>query len=280
MKAQAILRLITVCSNPKMKRVEVNELYLHLNEKVKLYFEVHGSGEALLCLHGNRDSSAVYKNLAQALKKYFYLICPDLRGHGNSRYEGQPFAITDMVDDIILLLDQLAVERVSVLGHSLGSTLALLLALKQPDRVEKLVLIGAAASFEPPFKRPAVGQPITKEVIEEVHKAAEGYFFSEKHAEVKELILRGWASMPSEMHQMMVGIKHPDLHGILEKIKNPVLLICGQEDKVTPVAKAMELNQKLYDSRLLVIPDAGHFVFLEEEKKVFSAVISFLKERL
>lgn len=134
---------------------------MHLDEKVKLHFEVHGSGEALLCLHGNRDSSIVYKNLAEALKKDFYLICPDLRGHGNSRYNGQPFAITDMVEDIIELLDQLAVERVSILGHSLGSTLALLLALKQPDRVEKLILISAAASFEPPFKRPAAGQPIT-----------------------------------------------------------------------------------------------------------------------
>ena len=253
---------------------------MHLNEKTKINFEVYGSGEALLCLHGNRDSSAVYKKLAEAMKKDFCIICPDLRGHGGSKYTGQPFAITDMVEDMIALLDQLTVERVSILGHSLGSTLALLLALKQPERVEKLVLVGSAASFEPPFERPSVGQTITKEIVEKVHKAAETYFFTEKHAEVKEFILRGWASMPPAMHQLMVSIKHPDLTEVLERIKQPVLLLCGQEDKITPVSKSLELNQKLQNSRLLVIPEAGHFVFLEEENKVYKAVTSFLKEML
>lgn len=247
-------------------------------EKIKLNYNVYGQGEALLCLHGNRDSSAVFKDMAAAMRESFLVICPDLRGHGRSIYSGGPFTIYDMMEDITDLLGELGIEKVNIAGHSLGSTIAVLFASMQPERVNKMVLMSSAASFSPSFKRPQPGETITQDIIDKVNQIAADYFFTSGHNEVQKQIIEGWASMPAKMHEMMIHVKHPDLNPVLHKIKHPVLLICGQEDKITPVGKSLDLNSKLPNSRLLVIPGAGHFVFLEEGNKIYASVLSFLKE--
>lgn len=248
------------------------------SKNVKLYFNVEGKGEYILCLHGNRDSSIVYNGLVKKLKDNFTVICPDLRGHGKSFYNGDAFTLDDMVKDLINLLDYLNIKKISVIGHSLGSTLAVLLAAQQPDRIEKLVLMSSAASFKPSFKRPLPGTKITADIIKKTNDVAANYFFTEKHEEIKKFILKGWRQIPPRMHELMLEIKHPDLNPLLKEINQPVLLICGQDDKVTPVEKSIAIKNKLVNSILITIPEAGHFVFLEEEERTLSAIIPFLNE--
>jgi 3-oxoadipate enol-lactonase len=232
----------------------------------------------LLCLHGNRDSSRVFDPMIKRLAGQFDTVAVDLRGHGASDVPDHPFHIDDMVEDIRLLLDHLEVSKISLLGHSLGASLSILFASRYPNRVEKLILIGAAARFKPPFKRPAAGEKITPEMVEETNKRAAEYFFTPNHPEVKQQILEGWKNMPPQMHQLMIKVKHPELSPLLHMIRQPVLLICGAQDKITPLEASLELNWDLPDSRLLIIPHCGHFVFLEAEPKVTSHVAAFLQE--
>ena len=83
--------------------------------------------------------------------------------------------------------------------------------------------------------------------------------------------------MPPSMHEIMIQLKHPNLLPYLKNIKQPVLLLCGQDDKVTSVEQSLEINNLLIKSRLLVIPRTGHFVFLEADHKIIPPIISFLK---
>lgn len=233
----------------------------------------------VLCLHGNRDSSRVFASIRLAMEADIEVRSMDLRGHGRSPLPQYPFTIDDMVNDIRLELEKLtqpAPGRVCLLGHSLGATLSLMCAARFPASIERLVLIGAAASFTPSFKRPGGHETITPEMIAETNRRAAPYFFTTRHPEVQETILAGWQAMPPRMHEFMNRIKHPDLYPILDQIRQPVLLICGDADKITPLEKSVELNRLLPDSRLLVIPRAGHFVFLEEEQKITAPIISFL----
>lgn len=109
---------------------------------IPLHYSIQGAGEAVLCLHGNRDSSLVFGDLARALEPHYQVLRADLRAHGQSEYAGPAFTLEDMVDDILRLLDEQGLKQVSIIGHSLGSTLALLLSAREPDRVKKLVLMG------------------------------------------------------------------------------------------------------------------------------------------
>lgn len=109
---------------------------------IPLHCSIQGNGEAVLCLHGNRDSSLVFRDLAMALAPHYQVLCADLRAHGQSEYDGPAFTLEDMADDILRLLDEQGLKQVSIIGHSLGSTLALLLSAREPDRVKKLVLMG------------------------------------------------------------------------------------------------------------------------------------------
>jgi 3-oxoadipate enol-lactonase len=211
------------------------------------------------------------------MEKALDVTAMDLRGHGQSPIPGEPFSIDDLVNDTREALDRRNISgSVCLLGHSLGATLSLLFASRFPERVEKLVLISAAAGFTPSFKRPGVHETITPEMVVETNRRAAPYFFTEQHPGVQETILAGWQAMSPRMHEFMLRIKHPDLYPVLPQIQQPVLLICGDADKITPLEKSLELNRLLPDSRLLVIPGAGHFVFLEEELKIAAPIISFL----
>jgi pimeloyl-ACP methyl ester carboxylesterase len=231
----------------------------------------------VLCLHGNRDSSKVFAPMIGNLSSTCLVVSLDLRGHGDSDVPDQPFSIDDMVADIRLLLDHLELTSVSLLGHSLGASLSLLFSSRYPERVEKLVLMGAAPRFKPPFKRPAAGETITPQMVEETNRGAAAYFFTPNHPDVQQQILAGWKQMPPQMHQLMIKVKHPELFSLLHIIRQPVLLVCGGDDKITPLEASLELNRELPDSRLLVVPGSGHFVFLEEEPKVTPHVAVFVR---
>lgn len=102
------------------------------------------SGPPLLLLHGYTDSSRVWTILAPYLQDHRILI-PDQRGHGASDAPECCYAMSDFADDARLLLDALRVERAAVVGHSMGSMVAQVLAAEHPERITRLVLIGSTA---------------------------------------------------------------------------------------------------------------------------------------
>lgn len=113
----------------------------------------HGTGFPVLCLHGHPGRGRSLDVLATALAARFTTIAPDLRGYGRSR-TGQPFAMTDHLDDLEALLDREGIGRCLLLGWSLGGILALELILRQPQRYSGLILIASAArprSDHPPI---------------------------------------------------------------------------------------------------------------------------------
>lgn len=116
--------------------------YAEINS-VKLYYEVTGEGEPLLLLHGGLGGSDHFSKIISSLTESFKVITVDRRGHGRSYDNGGPYTYAAMADETAAFLDHLQLESVNVLGFSDGGVVGYHLASTYPDKVRKLVAVGA-----------------------------------------------------------------------------------------------------------------------------------------
>src|SRR4051794_40461887 len=110
---------------------------------INLYYERRGSGQPLILLHGGLGSGEMFGPTIALLADHHEVIAPDLQGHGRTADTDRPIDHRLMADDIAALIDHLGLEKPDVVGYSLGGGVALFVATKYPDKVNKLVLISA-----------------------------------------------------------------------------------------------------------------------------------------
>ena len=115
---------------------------------LKLYYELHGSGEALVMLHGGVGASEMFGSNLAALAADRQVIAVHLQGHGRTADIDRPLSYELMADDISAMLKYLRIERADILGYSLGGGVALQTAIRHPEMVRKLVVISAPARRE------------------------------------------------------------------------------------------------------------------------------------
>ena len=113
----------------------------------QLYFEVHGTGQPLLLLHGFSGSSQDWIPSLEQWGAKFQLILPDLRGHGHSGILSKPFRHEQAARDTFALLDHLGIRACNGVGISGGGNVLLHMATKQPDRIQAMVLVSATPYF-------------------------------------------------------------------------------------------------------------------------------------
>ena len=123
--------------------VQVNNINLH-------YLEYEDNGMPMLLMHGLTANAYAFGGLVAAgLGRHHHLYSVDLRGRGLSDHPAFQYSMEDHADDIIGLLDHLQIERVTLCGHSFGGLLSCYLAANFPDRVDKLIILDAAARMNP-----------------------------------------------------------------------------------------------------------------------------------
>jgi pimeloyl-ACP methyl ester carboxylesterase len=111
---------------------------------LKLYYEIHGTGEPLILLHGGLGATEMFREIMPALSKSRQVIAADLQGHGRTADIDRPISIPTMADDIAALIKYLKIEKADVMGYSLGGGVALHTAVRHPEIVKKLVVVSAA----------------------------------------------------------------------------------------------------------------------------------------
>ncbi|MEM9301061.1 MAG: alpha/beta hydrolase [Pseudomonadota bacterium] len=113
----------------------------------EIHFDVHGTGDAVVLIHGLGSSGADWAFQIPALRERFQVIVPDLRGSGLSGRPAGPYSIDGFADDLWVLIDHLGVERCSIVGFSLGGAVALAMALARPQACRQLVMINALPTY-------------------------------------------------------------------------------------------------------------------------------------
>lgn len=112
-----------------------------------MYYEVYGTGEPLVLLHGGLGLTSMFGDVLTQLAEHRQVIAADLQGHGRTADIDRPIRLETMGDDVAALIDHLGFEKVDVMGYSMGGGAALRTAIQHPALVRKLVLVSV------PFKR-------------------------------------------------------------------------------------------------------------------------------
>jgi 3-oxoadipate enol-lactonase len=219
-----------------------------------------------------------------ALEQRFRVVRYDTRGHGQSPVPAGPYTIDELADDVIALLDRLGIERVHLVGLSLGGMTAMRVAARNPDRVDRLAVLCTAAQFPPETAWHERATTVREEGSGAVAAAVVQRWFTAEylaaHDDIRAQSEAMVASTPAEGYAgCCEAIAALDLRAELGSITTPTLAIAGADDPATPPAKLDEIAAGVKDGRLLVIPHAAHLANAEQPDIVTSALIEHLEQR-
>jgi len=259
-----------------------------------IHYEIHGDGPRtpLLLIMGMGGTcqgwlSVTVPDLVRAGRP---CIIFDNRGAGQSEDPGGAFTTSEMAEDARALLDHLKIERAHVLGGFLGGMIAQELALAHPQRVSSLILVGTYARAD--AKRRAV-LDLWKRMVElgvpaEIRiKKRLCWTLGDATMEQEDLIdamwrfyLRDDAPMDDRVfaRQAEACIAHDALDRV-DRIDAPTLVVCGEGDILTPPHLSRQLVARIKDSRLVLLPNAGHLVAAELAPRFNRLVIRYLREQ-
>jgi proline iminopeptidase len=274
----------------------------------ELYFDVDGASlvpdgptmrenPVVLLLHGGPGfDHAYFKPSPSALTEASQLVYLDQRGQGRSaRSPVESCTIEQMADDAATFCRTLGIERPTVLGHSFGGFVALHLTLRHPEVVGSLILVDTAAASD---DMAGAMERLEARYGSEVRAAAEPVFggdFSEaamtdfmrlvapayvhdpdKVASVLEVWGRSSFNTEVAAHYFRNLAGLYDVRDRLGEIQVPTLVVVGEHDWLTPPSASRVIVEGIPGAELVVIPEAGHFSFIEQSEAHADAVRRYL----
>ena len=227
---------------------------------------------SILFVHGSGGDSHIWEEQLTHLPPDFCGIAIDLPGHGSSA--GDLLATVDagarLISELPALLN--LPRPLWLAGHSMGSAMAITAALDYPKQVDGLILIGSGARLRVlPQALAALKAGIMKlEFLKIGFSTATPAAIWEK--EVEALQKAG----PKIIHNDFLACDQYDRSADLAQITVPTLIIVGQDDLLTPLKYSEFLHEHIFSSKLVVIPEAGHYVMLEKPAETSQAITDFL----
>ncbi|MEV6756828.1 3-oxoadipate enol-lactonase [Streptomyces sp. NPDC051214] len=219
-----------------------------------------------------------------ALSEHFRLLRYDARGHGTSGVPDGPYSLDRLGRDVVELLDALGLQRVHVLGLSLGGIVAQWLGIHVPQRVERLVLSNTAAHLGPPSQW---DEPIAQLLqAPDMQATAEGFlhnWFPAHMLHGDNEVVEGFrrtllATRREGVAGSWAAVRDYDLRRTAALIPNPTLVIAGEHDTVTSADHGKELASIIPGARLTVLPTV-HLANIEGQEQFLDTVIAFLTEQ-
>lgn len=211
----------------------------------KMYCEIYGAGEPVLMIHGNGGSIAAFAHNIPYFDRKYEVIATDSRAQGKSRDDGPLLTFEMMADDEAALLDTLHVKAAFVIGWSDGGIVALLLAMRHPDKVIKLAATGA--NVQPDASAFAAGLWNRDKTNYEAGKRK--VMKTEKERNDWKLFMLDW--------------EQPNIpFSALGSIRCPSLIICGDHDAIS-VEHTVKIFRAIPKAALWVVPFSGHATLIQ-----------------
>jgi len=260
---------------------------------IDIYYETHGTGQPLVLIAGLGYPAWEWHRMVPHLAEFFQVITLDNRGVGKSSKPAGPYSASLLAADTIALLDQLGIQQAVIVGHSMGGFIAQEIAVTYPQRVSNLVL--CSTNFGGPHHIPitpeawgvlsdVTSDPVTRFKNGLVVSTAPS--FVEKNPEIIQQWLEWRIQNPVDLvgyqAQMAIGLgllaEAASFEHKLPAIKVPTLIVFGEHDKVVPAANASLLARQIPNSRVAILPSAGHFFPIETPEEAARIFVEFIHQ--
>ena len=250
-----------------------------------------GEGEPVLLLHGIPTWSFLYADVIPLLEPHCRVIAPDFLGHGwSDRRDRFDRSLIAQTDAVLALLDELGIERVTVVGHDTGGGVALILAIDHPERVARLVLSNVVgynswpigdmvALSDPSWREKSVSEVVdfvAEGLADGIHNAdrltpafREGIVAPYADEEGKISLIRN-ASALNTNHTMALVDRHAE-------ITAPTLVLWGQHDPWQTIVDGERLAEEIPDAQLVRV-EASHWIPQDAPVEFAERIVSFLRQ--
>lgn len=257
------------------------------NQNTSIYYEVYGVGQPLVLLAGLASDSQSWMSVVPELSKHFTLILPDNRGCGRTKCPVDEITIEKMAEDSVALIDYLGLNRVHLMGHSMGAMVAMQIATQHPEKVNRLVFAASTAKLSEKNKsliRDWVtywekGLPMELWFRNLFYWIFSPQFFENStivEESLKLAINYLWMQNIEQFEAQVETICQFDMEASLAKINNPTLIISGDQDILFPCEETEKMFQILPNHKSLILSNVAHSIFIEQAVTSVEAVINFL----
>lgn len=240
--------MIDATSRPsKSKFINANGITIH--------YQQSGAGDTLLLLHGNSESIQSFSKQIPELEKMFFVIAMDSRGQGYSTKDDKKMSYELMADDVIAFLEALKIKKVNILGWSDGGNIGLILAMKHPEKLKKLAVMGANLFNDKTSVEEKINKIVLKDRADLIAEKKESNKF---RIEMLDLLLNEPKINPEE----------------LKKIQCETLVMAGSKD-VIKEGHTKLIASKILKSKLVIFEKGTHYEPYENPKRFNQTVIDF-----
>lgn len=254
-----------------------------------LYYEEHGRGpQAVVFAHGLLLCCRQFDGQVNALRDRYRCVAYDARGHGQSEVTPDGYELDAQTEDAAALVRALGCGPCHFVGFSMGGFVGQRLAVRHPELLRSLTLVGSSAGREPNgWKFRLMGgaarvfglRALTPSVmpvqfgpdfLRDPHRATERTEWFERIAGMK---------LAGALRATDAVVRRPDFTPELDRVRVPTLIVVGEADRATPPAEARRLHAGIAGSELVVVPRAGHAVTVEQPVAVATALRGFLERQ-
>jgi len=240
---------------------------------ININYKQEGMGEDILILHGWGYDSSLLEPLFNSLAQNYRVTMLDFPAHGGTPAPEQAYTVYDFAELAIQFMQAIGIKKTNIIAHSFGCRIAIIIASKQSNLINKIVLCGAAGI------RPARTLKYYYKVYS--YKGAKKLLslpiFSEKQRE-KWQAGKGsedYRNLSGVMRQTFSQVVNEDLTSFLSNIKAPTLLIWGAQDEATPLYMGRLMEKLIPDAALVLYENATHYAFLEQLPRTIKIVNAF-----
>lgn len=243
----------------------------------------------VLCLHSLFLDHTMFDDFAYAVAGRFRVVRPDFRGQGASPAADDTVTMDQCAADVLDVVDALGLSRVHVVAQSMGGDVAVRVAARRPELVDRLVMLGSSVRAEPPEQLEAF-RPIADEVeragfqgdlLEMITQIMLGESCRNDPARA-ELVARhraAFAALPTTLvHAVRGVVERRSAVDLLPAVTATTLVVSGGEDLARPPAWSQEVVDGVPHGELWSLPDVGHSVILEQPELVIPRVVDFLAD--
>lgn len=241
-----------------------------------LSYTDEGKGSVILILHGWGSSGQSFEDLASYLSKRHRVIRLDFPGFGGSPQPSTDWGVAEYASCVRDFITKLGVKIDILVGHSFGGRVIIKGIAEGKLSPKKVILIGSAGVKPKPSTKKRLIRAAAK--IGKVMNFVPGASKLRDNLRHKLYNIAGSTDYieAGEMQRIFINTIDEDLLPLVHKIKQPTLMIWGEDDASTPVSDAHSIKAELSDANLVVIPGAAHFVYLDKPDEVREAISKFI----